>query len=195
MVDTGKWVYLACALTHVPRAIFMQYAEAIHLAAKTICDSTPVHVKYALMDSDPQLELHPEIERPRLCYDWDRQMVQGSNLVVADLSYPSVGVGIELQLAESAGIPVVLMYGDHGDNVAAEVEYANPDKTRHQLQIGKGTVSFMALGMPNVVSVHYYRGFDMPTADVVKSIQTLITKDGKQVDPADDLSTATDPQL
>ena len=106
-------------------------------------------VKYALMNSDPQLADKPFEERAKLCYLWDREMVEEADVVIAEASFPSTGLGIEMQIAESKGTPILLCYRDLGQRVA-KVIYQNPDRSDHELQIGEGFVTLMALGVPTI---------------------------------------------
>jgi len=154
-------IYIACGLTHVPRGIFPEYVEYLHsLAAGLRSISGVAAVRYALVDSDPQLASKPLSEQAGLCYDWDRRMVEDAELIVADASFPSTGLGIELQIAEAAGIPVVMLIGDLGTNRVSGVQYRNPDNSEHALQIGHGIVSLMALGLPAIRKVVPYSTFD-----------------------------------
>ncbi len=70
----------------------------------------------------------------------------------ADLNRPKPAshqrLGIELQMAETAGIPIIMLIGDHGVNRVDRAHYENPDHSEHDLQIGEGIVSIMALGLP-----------------------------------------------
>jgi hypothetical protein len=160
-------VYVACGLTHVPREIFGQYVGFIHnLAAALRGQQGVASVKYALVNSDPQLAERPKSERPALCYVWDRMMVEEANLIVADASFPSTGMGIELQIAESSGKPIVMLIGDYGVNRVKPVHYENPDHTGHDLQVGEGIVSLMALGLPTIKRAIPYVVNDPATADV-----------------------------
>ncbi len=84
-------IYIACALTHVPRDSFQEYAAFIHrLANATRSVESVSQVKYALVDSDPQLASKPFSDQTRLCDLWDREMVEEANLVTAELTYPSM---------------------------------------------------------------------------------------------------------
>ncbi|MBB3236136.1 hypothetical protein [Phyllobacterium endophyticum] len=151
-------IYVACGLTHVPRNHFTEYTQFIHLIAQNLKSLDSVDdVKYALVNSDPQLADKPFSERARYCYLWDRRMVEEADLVIAEASFPSTGMGIELQLADTAGIPVILCFRDYDGNKIDEVQYENPDHSLHLLQIGEGYISLMALGMPNVRSVIKYQ--------------------------------------
>lgn len=144
-------IYIACGLTHVPRDVFPAYTEFLHsLAAALRSIHADCDVKYALVNSDPQLAEKPSEDRAALCYAWDRRMVEEADLVVADASFPSTGIGVELQIAEARGTPIVMLIGDYGVNRASPAHYKNPDRSEHDLQISEGIVSLMALGIPSI---------------------------------------------
>lgn len=69
-------IYIACGLTHVPRIEFGEYVAFITGLASHLSRMPAVKVKYALRDSDPQLAEKPFEERARLCYLWDKEMVE-----------------------------------------------------------------------------------------------------------------------
>jgi len=149
-------IYLACGLTHVPRESFQRYVTFIHELAEKLTHSLGAEVKYALLHSDPQLANKPIQERAKLCYLWDRAMVEWADLVIAECSYPSTGVGIELQIAEQHGTPIIICFESISSTAALPVDYNNPDGSQHHLQIGDGHVTLMALGLPTVFSVVSY---------------------------------------
>ncbi|WP_162913152.1 hypothetical protein [Rhodospirillaceae bacterium SYSU D60014] len=149
-------IYIACGLTHVPRDLFGEYSAFLHNLASALKECRKHAVKYALVNSDPQLANKPLEQRARLCYLWDREMVEEAELVIAEVSFPSTGLGIELQVAEQSGTPIILCFRDFGCNRTVPVEYVNPDHSQHELQIGEGFVSLMALGIPSVLSVVRY---------------------------------------
>ncbi|ELD1719895.1 hypothetical protein QXC78_004641 [Escherichia coli] len=151
-------IYIACALTHVPRELFTEYCNWIHYIAQAL---SPNHnVQYALLNSDPQLAAKPESNKSRLCYIWDREMVENAELVIAESSFPSTGLGIELQIAEHKNIPIILCYKDYVINRSKTVKYENPDHSSHQLQVGEGYISHMALGLPNVLETIFCEDID-----------------------------------
>ncbi len=168
-------IYIACGLTHVPREHFDEYSGFLHKLAFSLKNDQAVHnVKYALVNSDPQLAGYPPCDRARLCYGWDRNMVEGADLVIAEASFPSTGLGIELQIAVSKGTPIILCFRDYKDNRSEPVCYVNPDKSIHQLQIGEGFVSLMALGLPTVHTViKYYDSVD-GIGRVISAIEFLL---------------------
>ena len=168
-------IYIACSLTHVPRGLFEEYTNFIHNLAKALY-SAGHDVEYALVDSDPQLASKPEKNKARLCYLWDRKMVEASDLVIAEASFPSTGLGIELQLAENKDIPVIICYKDSGENRAPPASYENPDHSMNELQIGEGFVSLMALGLPSVFEVLKYSESNGGIACLVNSVNTILDK-------------------
>jgi len=145
-------LYIASALTHVPRELFDKYSSFIHDLATDIEEKYACNVKYALKHSDPQLASLPIETRPNACYIWDRKMVEDSCLIIAEASFPSIGLGIELQIAQTLNIPIILLF-NKSLNQANPVDYFNPDGSHHSLQIGEGYISYIALGLPNVKSI------------------------------------------
>ena len=166
-------IYVACGLTHVPRNLFHPYSEFIHRLVRALRASECNTVTYALVNSDPQLAEKPFDERARLCYLWDRDLVQQADVIVADASFPSTGMGIELQLAEAKGTPIVLCFR-RDDNLRIDpIDYENPDHSRHTLQIGEGYVSLMALGLPTIFRVIDYRTEEEGILKVVDAINLI----------------------
>jgi len=98
-------------------------------------------------------------------------MVEEADIVVADASFPSTGLGIELQIAEASGLPVIMLIGDLGINRVQRVHYDNPDQSGHELQIGEGIVSLMALGLPAVRKKIPYMDFDSAVAQAIEAVQ------------------------
>ncbi|MCA6124656.1 hypothetical protein J6500_22580 [Bradyrhizobium sp. WSM 1704] len=167
-------IYIACALTHVPRSRFDEHVAFIHQLADALRSSGHAsQVRYALVDSDPQLAARPSSERPRLCYLWDRAMVEEADLVVAEASFPSTGLGIELQLAESRGIPIVLCFRDFGTNKVDSQTYENPDHTQHELQVGEGFVTLMALGIPTIFRTIQYSEREQGIEQVIDAVSAV----------------------
>jgi hypothetical protein len=167
-------IYIACALTHVPRSLFDEHVAFIHELANALRENDSAsEIKYALINSDPQLSTKPAAERARLCYVWDRAMVEEADLVIAEASFPSTGLGIEMQLAESRGIPIILCFRDFGANKVSPQSYENPDHSRHELQIGEGFVTLMALGIPTIFRTIQYHGPTDGIALITETVNSL----------------------
>jgi hypothetical protein len=163
-------IFISSALTHVPRELFAEYSRFLHALCRKLEGSTHrFEVQYALRNSDPQLAQHDPVERARLCYEWDSAMAAQADLLIAECSFPSIGLGIELQVAKEHEIPTILCYRDFGVNRARPITYQNPDNSTHELQIGDGSITLMALGMPMIRHVLQYKN----SSDGVQSISKL----------------------
>lgn len=171
-------VYLACGLTHVPREEFSGYVDFIHGLAAHLERTLNVKVKYALRDSDPQLADKPLADRARLCYLWDKEMVEWADVVVADASHPSTGMGIEMQIACSNEIPIIIAFQVNEKHKAAPVEYETPDAKKHELQLGDGYITLMALGIPSIFKVLPYASSSEAYDLIATAVRTL-SKPGK----------------
>ncbi|UGX89844.1 hypothetical protein G6321_00003395 (plasmid) [Bradyrhizobium barranii subsp. barranii] len=166
-------IYIACALTHVPRGpVFDEHVSFIHQLAENL-KMNGHEVKYALVDSDPQLDSRPFDERARLCYLWDRSMVEEAELMIAEASWASTGLGIEMQIAENKGIPIIVCFKDFQINRVKTVTYENPDHTSHHLQVGDGIITLMALGVPNIFRLIEYFSPDDGVAQIIGALDVL----------------------
>lgn len=166
-------IYLACGLTHVPRDEFESYVELLHKMAEHMAINFKADVKYALKDSDPQLAHKPFEDRARLCYLWDKEMVEWADVIIAEASYPSTGLGIELQLACSQETPIILIFKLEENHRAPPIDYKTPDKKDHSLQLGEGYVSLMALGLPSLFRIHPYVDTEHALAGLGSALETL----------------------
>jgi len=171
-------IYIACGLTHVPRHEFSDYVTFIHDLAEHLTGTCSARVKYALRDSDPQLAEKPFEDRARLCYLWDREMVEWADVVVAEASFPSTGLGIELQLAGAKETPIVIAFRQAEAHRAAPVQYETPDKSVHTLQLGEGYVSLMALGLPSVFKVQPYSGASDAYPAIARAVELFARTTG-----------------
>ena len=183
-------IYIACGLTHVPRSEFDNYVSFIHGLASHLTSVCAASVRYALRDSDPQLAEMPLDDRARLCYQWDRHMVEWADIVVADASYPSTGLGIELEIASSRNTPIVIAFRQIRQHRAAPIAYETPDHKLHHLQLGEGYVSLMALGLPSVRKVVSYSGVaDAYSAvtDAVRLLDRGSSRDNVETEQTDDV--------
>lgn len=163
-------IYIACSLTHVPRDFFDTYVKTIHDLASHLRE---FEIKYALVNSDPQLKKIPLNEKAKYCYLWDRKMVEEADVIIAEASFPSIGLGIELQIAETRNIPVILLYNENQSHKALPASYTNPDKHEYNLQIGEGYVSLMALGLPNILKIIPYTYFENCIKDISVELNKL----------------------
>lgn len=166
-------VYIACGLTHVPRDEFSAYVGLIEGVAERLESTLGSEVRYALRDSDPQLAQKPIADRARLCYLWDKSMVEWADVIVAEATHPSTGLGIELQIACAKEIPIVLAFQMDERHKAQPVQYKTPDEEMHSLQLGDGYVSLMALGLPSLFKVLPYTDSDSVVSEICRVVNTL----------------------
>ena len=167
--------YSACSLTRVPLGIFPDYAQAIHAVAHKLEEAGLVkRVSYALVDSDPDLARYPASARAGLCFQWDRSLVEAADLIIGEVTFPSLGVGIELGIANELSKPVILFYLKNSPADTEHRYYRNPDSSSHELQIGEGGISLMALGLPCVSNVAHYERFELLPQAVAKAVQGLL---------------------
>jgi hypothetical protein len=171
--STAVKIYVACALTHVPRNQFDRYVAFIHRLVTELQSETENQVTYALVHSDPQLATKPFEERARLCYQWDRELVESADLIIAEASFPSTGMGIELQIAENRGTPIIICFKKSDERRVQHVDYENPDCSKHSLQIGEGFVSLMVLGLPTVSDVIGYATDEEGIACLLAAVRRL----------------------
>ncbi len=104
-------------------------------------------------------------------------MVENSDVIIAEASFPSTGLGVEIQIAEVKGIPIIICFREIDSNRAAPIAYENPDHTKHDLQIGEGIVSYMALGIPSVFQVIKYIDYEDGIAQVIDAVRLLSSND------------------
>jgi hypothetical protein len=100
-------------------------------------------------------------------------MVEAADLVIAEASFASIGLGIEMQIAQQQGTPIIVCFRDFGSNRASAVEYVNPDTTHHFLQIGEGYVSLMALGIPEVSKVIRYESVANGIQEILAAVAII----------------------
>ena len=101
-------------------------------------------------------------------------MVERADLVIAELSFPSTGVGVEMQIAESKGTPIIVCFRDFGSNKIETVLYENPDHSQHHLQVGDGFVTLMALGVPTVFKVVRYSDSKQGLEQITTALDLLL---------------------
>jgi hypothetical protein len=169
-------IYIACGLTHVPKEQFDRYVGFIHFLAAEIERRVGATVRYALKDSDPQLASRAEADKARLCYLWDRAMVEWAEAIVADATFPSIGLGIELQIAEQKGVPAIIAFRTADAFRAPTKAYDGADHVQHTLQIGAGYVSLMALGIPTVIKVVPYVAEQEAAEEICNAVLALERK-------------------
>lgn len=148
----GINVFISCAMTHVPKKSFSLYFQYINQIASCL-DGLGLETHHAFKDSDPFLAKVSKERKATECYKMDRLLVEKSSLVVAEASFPSIGLGIELEIAHSLGIPAIITFSEVFCKKADSKRYILEDSNSYSLQIGEGFVTLMAIGLPNMKGV------------------------------------------
>jgi nucleoside 2-deoxyribosyltransferase len=97
-------VYVSGALTSVED---LSAAKAFYEAIGALCEEMGLQAYVPHLHTDPVR--HPGIT-PREVFEVDKHHVVESNLVIAYIGIPSLGVGMELAYAETHNIPIILLY-------------------------------------------------------------------------------------
>lgn len=97
--------YVSGALTHVENRVA---AKAFYEAIGSLCEEIgfQAYVPHR-HGTDPDQNLNVS---HRQVFDIDKYQVSASDLVVAYVGSPSLGVGMELAYAEMNSIPIILLY-------------------------------------------------------------------------------------
>jgi nucleoside 2-deoxyribosyltransferase len=102
----SKKVYISGALTEVnvndPTSL-KRFYESIAELCKTL--GMKPYVPH--LNSDPVV--HPHLD-PKQVYEMDKREIAGSDIVIAYVGFPSLGVGQEIEIARENEVPVILLY-------------------------------------------------------------------------------------
>lgn len=97
-------VYISGALTGKEN---LAEIKAFYESLGLLCEELRFSAYIPHLTTDPVS--NPDIT-PRSVFETDKHQVSQSNLVIAYIGSPSLGVGMELAYAETNAIPVVLLY-------------------------------------------------------------------------------------
>ncbi len=97
-------VYVSGALTNVPD---LDSLKNLYEAIGDLCRQASIDAYVPHLKTDPVK--NPDVT-PEEVYRTDKEQVVTSDLVVAYVGIPSLGVGMELAYADTLDIPVVLLY-------------------------------------------------------------------------------------
>ncbi|HRI35548.1 MAG TPA: nucleoside 2-deoxyribosyltransferase [bacterium] len=97
------FIFVSCSLTHAPME-FVQDMLAFQQALGDICETNSWSV-----DATKRPDENESEELCRSIFSHDSGGVRRADAVIAELSYPSTGSGIELGIASERGIPILLV--------------------------------------------------------------------------------------
>jgi 2'-deoxynucleoside 5'-phosphate N-hydrolase len=146
-------VYISGALTGIDQPTLIKgFYESVGL----LCQKIGFQAYVPHINTDP-ID-HPNIS-PYQVFDNDKREVSNSDLVIAYVGYPSIGVGMELAYAETNAIPIILLYEKEKivsrfprgiPTVISQVEFTNYQDALTQLE---STVETL-----HATSLHYLLG-------------------------------------
>lgn len=97
-------VYISGALTNTKRA---EELKGFYEALAALCSKLGLEPYVPHLVTDPSM--HPNVA-PRDVFDTDKNQILRSALVLAYVGEPSLGVGMEIAYAETASVPVIILY-------------------------------------------------------------------------------------
>ncbi|NHM28159.1 XRE family transcriptional regulator [Desulfofundulus sp. TPOSR] len=99
-----KKVYISGALTGLQNP---EKIKNFYERIAKVCQEKGLQVYLPHLNTDP--EKNPDIT-PQEVFERDKQQVIASDLLIAYIGVPSLGVGMELAYAENSHIPIILLY-------------------------------------------------------------------------------------
>lgn len=97
-------VYVSGALTEVENPVV---AKTFYEAIGSLCEGMGLQAYVPHLNTDP---IHNSDVTPRQVFEIDKHKVSTSDLIIAYIGYPSIGVGMELAYAETNDISIILLY-------------------------------------------------------------------------------------
>jgi nucleoside 2-deoxyribosyltransferase len=104
MTNIKPLIYISGALTGIENITAI---KDFYVAIGSLCQNMGFHAYVPHLNTDPIN--HPHIS-PHQVFETDKRQVTQSELVVAYIGFPSLGVGMELAYAETNHIPIILLY-------------------------------------------------------------------------------------
>jgi len=130
-------IFYATAMTDIPETYKKMHSKNVDDTIKKI-QSNPNIIVYSGLTTPAQInrEIFDQKENEKL-YKWYINLIKKSDLFIADVTFPSIGVGIELQNASFLSKPIYLII-----NTSIKK---------------KENISRMLLGIDNIVKVIEYQ--------------------------------------
>lgn len=105
LTPSVKSAYIAGAITNVPSEEF-EGQKALYEAFGAVCDDLGISTVIPHRDNG---ENQKTVKDPEEVYAWSVAGARSNDVVIAEVSYPSLGTGGEIEVAREAGKPVVLL--------------------------------------------------------------------------------------
>jgi hypothetical protein len=148
-------IYIACSLTNVAVEHFNTYSNIISTLRLELKNNGYI-VKNALLNGSNNDSSQDDLSNARVCYEWHQQLIKKSDVMIAEVSYPSLGVGIELQLANQLDIPIYLIFNSNMALKSSSKTYNKTESLVSSTNVTHPFISSMALGLNNVEHIIEY---------------------------------------
>lgn len=169
----NKSIYVACGLTHVPFELFEDYMKFISDVGGILIEKGHVVRSALTIRNDPNTNI---ISDSNTCYSTYKRIIEKSDVVVAETSFPSTGIGIELQIAASNNIPIILLHNSKHFENKSKIHYGGGDNKKDmEFIIGKGGMSAMLEGLPSVSEIISYNSYSKAISHISKIVEVKYT--------------------
>lgn len=153
-IEAGKKLnsFMLNAITSVPKRQHPYFVEFNNAVRMLLQFRYGVNFSSALNDNESTLDSYPQEQQARMCYIRDQASVEWSDFIIGDVTFPSTGLGQEVERANSKGIPIIaLVRGTRRIKPEERPYLVQPvggEIEHHALHVGSGGVSFMLQGNP-----------------------------------------------
>lgn len=102
-------IFLSTAMSNVPMKYKDKHANNMSLVLKTLNDNPKYDIYSGLTHPAPINREINTIKDNKVLYEWYKTLISKSDIFIADVTYPSTGVGIELNIASNFKKPIYLI--------------------------------------------------------------------------------------
>ncbi|MEK6959166.1 MAG: hypothetical protein AABW59_03925 [archaeon] len=131
-VRDKKQVFIGSAVTHVPDVFFEEYKELIVELSKLLETKYLCKAKHSLKKDDSRLSYIEKHKTAADCYKKCVEDIKASKLMIAEISFPSIGLGQEIEIASQNKIPIIVLFKDYfgrepqGELIVSRMALGNP---------------------------------------------------------------------
>lgn len=146
-------------MTYLPKSHLKKYILFIQSLGRMIEESGFAHAKYAFRDTDPFMTNLSPSKIPEFCYKTNAGYIKSSTCIIAEVSFPSTGVGIELQIAEQYRIPIIVVYKKQNISKIKNKYYSLEDNGKYKLYTRTDGVSVVVYGLSSIKKEIQYKSY------------------------------------
>lgn len=132
---TEKQIFIASCVTHSPNVFFEEYKNLIIEIANLLETKYSCKTHHSIKKEDSRLSYIEKHKTAQECYTKCVKDIKESKLLIAEISFPSIGIGQEIEIASQNQIPIIVLFKD----------FFNRESKKELV------VSRMALGNPSII--------------------------------------------